>query len=117
MAHYSRLSRKDIEAISADFGLHSISSFKVLSGGWENTNYLVEAGKGRYVLTLCEQKKPEQARDLVFLLEHLERNHFGTSRVKRSLKNEPLILRGGESHHHEEFCGRKDSERVDTSSD
>ena len=41
MAHSTSLTRHEIEAILANFSINNISSFKVLSGGSENTNYLI----------------------------------------------------------------------------
>ena len=92
MAQYSSLARHEIEVISANFNIKDISSFRVLSGGSENTNYLINAENGKYVLTICEQKTPEQSGELAHLLEHLEKHRFKTSRIIRSMKNEPLIL-------------------------
>lgn len=92
MAQYSSLSRHEIETILAKFAINNINSFKVLSGGSENTNYLIDAENGKYVLTICEQKTEEKARELAHLLEHLEKHHFETSKIIRSTNNEPLIL-------------------------
>lgn len=92
MAQYSSLNRHEIEAISADFAINNIGSFEVLSGGSENTNYLVNAENGKYVLSICELKTEEQARELAHLLEHLEKHDFETSKLIRTTDNEPLTL-------------------------
>ena len=92
MAQYSSLNRREIEAISADFAINNIGSFEVLSGGSENTNYLVNADNGKYVLSICELKTEEQARELAHLLEHLEKHDFETSKLIRTTDNEPLTL-------------------------
>jgi homoserine kinase type II len=92
VAHYTSLTRHEIEAISANYAINNISSFKVLSGGSENTNYLINAENGKYVLTICEQKTEEKARELAHLLEHLENRRFQTSKIIRNTNNEPLTL-------------------------
>jgi homoserine kinase type II len=92
MAQYTSLTRHEIETISASFAIINISSFKVLSGGSENTNYLINAENGKYVLSICEQKTEEKARELAHLLEHLDRHHFETSKIIRNTNNEPLTL-------------------------
>ena len=92
MAQYTSLSRHEIETISANFSINNIYSFKVLSGGSENTNYLINAENGKYVLTICELKSEKKARELANLLEHLEKHHFETSKIIRNTNNELLTL-------------------------
>jgi len=92
VAQYTSLTRHEIETISASYSIINISSFEVLSGGSENTNYLINAENGKYVLSICEQKTEEKARDLAHLLEHLDKHHFKTSKIIRTRDNEPLTL-------------------------
>jgi len=92
VAQYTSLARQEIEAISANFALKNVSFFELLGGGSENSNYLIYAESGKYVLTICEQKTEEQAVILAHLLEHLEKNHFKTSRLIRNMDKEPLTL-------------------------
>lgn len=92
MAQYTSLSRLEIETILAEFSIKEIDSFKVLSGGSENTNYLVIAKNDKYVLSFCEQKSEKNARELAHLLEHLEENNFDTSKIMRTTSKEPIIL-------------------------
>jgi homoserine kinase type II len=92
MALYTHLTRHEIEAILANYDIHHLSSFKVLSGGSENTNYLIVAQEGNYVLTIIEQKSEEKARELALLLEHLEKHHFESSKIVRNSRNEPLAF-------------------------
>ena len=95
MAQYSSLTTHEIEAILATFNIDNINSFNVLSGGSENTNYLINAEKGKYVLTISEQKPVKKARELAHLLEHLEKHHFQTSKIIRNRNNEPVTLNKG----------------------
>jgi len=92
VAQYSSLTRHEIETILASFSIINISSFKVLSGGSENTNYLINAENGKYVLSISEQKTEEKARELAHLLEHLDKHHFETSKIIRTTNNEPFTL-------------------------
>jgi len=92
MAQYTSLTRHEIEAVSADFAINGINSIEVLSGGSENTNYLIEADNDKYVLTICEQKTEQEARELAHLLEHLAKHHFETSKIIRNTNNEPITL-------------------------
>jgi len=92
MAQNTSLTTDEIEAIFENFSIHHISSFKVLSGGSENTNYLIHAKNDKYVLTICEQKSANEAKELAHLLEHLEKHGFETSKVIRNTNNEPVTL-------------------------
>jgi len=92
MAQYTSLTMHEIEAILANFSINNISSFKVLSGGSENTSYLINAKNDKYVLTICEQKSDKEARELAHLLMHLEKHDFETSKIIRNTNNEPVTL-------------------------
>jgi len=92
MAQYTSLTTNEIEAILAKKNINNISSFKLLYGGSENTNYLINAKNDKYVLTICEQKSENKARELAHLLEHLEKHDFETSKIIRNTNNEAVTL-------------------------
>jgi len=94
MAQYTTLTQQEIETIAAEFSIQNMYSFKVLSGGSENTNYLLKAEKGNFVVTICEQKTKDKATDLAHLLEYFEEQGFRSSIVIRNIKNEPISLWG-----------------------
>ncbi|MDB4292837.1 homoserine kinase [Maribacter sp.] len=95
MEQYTRLDENEIQAISARFDIQTISSFELLSGGSENTNYLVTSENGKYILCICEQKTADQARELAHLLEYLKTNNFNTSKIIYSTNNEAVIMYKG----------------------
>lgn len=92
MEQYTRLNEKEIRAILAQFDIHTISSFKLLSGGSENTNYLVKSENKKYVLCIFEQKTVENAKELAQLLKHLEVNNFNTSKLIYTTDNDSVII-------------------------
>ncbi len=63
-----------------------------LSGGSENSNYTLTSEKGKYVLSICEQKSELEAGHLAFLLEHLQKHEYNTSRIIRNRNNDPISL-------------------------
>ena len=79
MAHYTVLNDTSIQTILIDYGIEKVTSYKVLSGGSENTNYLVKTKNNSFVLTICEQKSIKDATELASLLEYLKLNKFSTS--------------------------------------
>lgn len=90
MAQYTVLTQQELSTIFKNYNNESIESYKVLSGGSENTNYLIISKSGKYVLSVCEQKSAEEAYKLAQLLQHLENHHFKTSQLIHTKKNEVL---------------------------
>lgn len=95
MAQYTVLSDQNIRSIIATYNLGELHSFKILSGGSENTNYLVVTQSGKYVMTICEQKSAQEAGELANLLEHLAYHNFSTSKIVRNSTNEAIALWNG----------------------
>lgn len=87
MSQYSVLNREEILEICNRYGIKTVNLFSVLSGGSENTNYLIATEKGKFVLTICEQKTSQSAQELAYLLEHLSKNGFETSKLVRTSNN------------------------------
>lgn len=92
VAHYTILKRHEVEEILSSFSVGKVISFKVLSGGSTNTNYLINAENGKYVLTISEQKSEKSTVELALILEHLEKNYFETSKVVHNANGKSVIL-------------------------
>lgn len=92
MGQSTSLNEIEIREILAKFDIHNISSFELLSGGSENTNYLVKSKKGKYVLCIFEQKTVKNAKNLAHLLKHLEINNFNTSKIIYTSDSESVII-------------------------
>lgn len=87
MTQYTVLHTTELQAILSYYGIMTIKSYQVLSGGSENTNYLVNTLTKKYVLTICEQKSPEEANQLASLLIYLHDNNFSTSRLVKTTED------------------------------
>lgn len=92
MEQSTRLNKIEVMKILEKFDIHNISSFELLSGGSENTNYLVNTENGKYVLCIFEQKTEKNAKELTNLLKHLEINNFNTSKLIYTSDNESVII-------------------------
>ncbi|MDB9712728.1 homoserine kinase [Flavobacteriaceae bacterium] len=92
MEHYTSLSEIEIREILAKFNIHNISSFELLIGGSENTNYLVKSENKKYVLCVFEQKTEKNAKDLTQLLKHLAINNFNTSKLINTSDSDSVIV-------------------------
>jgi homoserine kinase type II len=88
MSPYSVLDISNILDICKQYTIPEVVSHIILSGGSENTNYLISTENGKFVLTICEQKTMQRARDLACLLEFLADNGFKTSELLRTTKGE-----------------------------
>ncbi len=101
MAQYTVLNDAEVQTILAYYGTEKVTSYKVLSGGSENTNYLVYTENESFVLTICEQKSMLEATELASLLVYLKHNKFSTSILIKTLagtlttlwNNKPVMLK------------------------
>lgn len=72
MAVYTHVSAEEMQALLARYGVGSLVSAKGIAEGVENSNYLVDTDRARFILTLYEKRV--DAGDLPFfmaLLDHL----------------------------------------------
>ena len=81
MSQYSVLNNAEIFEIIKKYGVETMDSFSLLSGGSENTNYLIYSKDQKFVLTICEQKSNEDAMNLANLLDYLAKHDFNTSEI------------------------------------
>lgn len=91
MVFYTDLTEKEIANFGELFNLETVKDFHLLKGGSTNSNFLLITDKGKYVLTICEDRTFEQVRPLVALLRHLETHNFHTSKVLKSCSGEFLL--------------------------
>lgn len=66
MAVYTDVSAEDLGAFLASYDLGGLLSFKGIAEGVENSNFLIETERGRFILTLYEKRV--KAEDLPFFL-------------------------------------------------
>jgi homoserine kinase type II len=72
MAVYTEVSDEELSAFIASYGLGELLSFKGIAEGVENSNYIIHASRGPFILTLYEKRVARE--DLPFflgLMEHL----------------------------------------------
>lgn len=84
MAVYTQVPAEEMAALLARYGLGALRSAKGIAEGVENSNYLVESERGRFILTLYEKRVDEG--DLPFflaLLDHLADHGLPVPRALR----------------------------------
>ena len=81
MAVYTDLTDDEREAVLAEYGLGPLQAFKGIAEGVENSNFFLEAGGARYILTIFERRVA--GADLPFfmaMMQHLARGNFPAPR-------------------------------------
>ena len=52
MAIYTKLDKEKVVSIISNYNLGNMNNYHGIKEGIENTNYLVETDKGKYILTI-----------------------------------------------------------------
>ncbi len=88
MAVYTKLSENDLKEFFSRYNIGKIQKYEEIKEGIENTNYLVQTEKGKFILTLYEKRIDEN--DLPFFIG-LMKNLFD----KKFPSPEPIINKNG----------------------
>jgi homoserine kinase type II len=72
MAVYTEVSDVELESFVAEYDVGTVTSFKGIAEGVENSNFLMHTDRGAFILTLYEKRvAPEDLPFFVNLMEHL----------------------------------------------
>jgi len=88
MAVYTKLSENDLKNFFSNYNLGKLLNYEEIKEGIENTNYLVQLEKGKFILTVYEKRVEEK--DLPFFIG-LMKNLFN----KDFPSPEPIINKNG----------------------
>lgn len=84
MAVYTEVSTQELAQFLNDYDIGHCLSFSAIAEGIENSNYLLQTEKGRFILTLFEKRvKTEELPYFMELMEHLFHNGFSCPRPVR----------------------------------
>jgi homoserine kinase type II len=101
MAVYTEVTAEDLYALLERYDIGSLTAFKGIAEGVENSNFFLSAGSGQFILTLYEKRVA--AEDLPFflgLMEHLAQGgvrcptpvHDREGQVLRELAGRPAAI-------------------------
>jgi homoserine kinase type II len=101
MNYQTNLTAICLADILRPYEITDVHSYQLLSGGSENSNYLVKTPNQAYVLTLSEQKSFAKANELAALLNYLDDNDFTSSKIVKtkegqvvsSWNNKPVMVK------------------------
>lgn len=80
MAKYTNLNAQQIKQIGELYDFE-INQYQPIDGGAANSSYLLSTPRGKYVLTVCDEKSRSQVEITAKLLLHLEKHNFPASGV------------------------------------
>ncbi|MBV9995566.1 MAG: homoserine kinase [Caulobacteraceae bacterium] len=101
MAVYTDISDAELEAFLAGYDLGAPLAFKGIAEGVENSNFLLETQKGRFLLTIYERRvRPEDLPFFLGFMEHLARAGFPSAtpvpdrqgRLLGALRDKPAAI-------------------------
>jgi len=92
MAEYTRLSDDDLNQILNNYDMGDLIRISVLKGGQANSSFTVETDKGKYILTICDEKNTREIHTLTGILSYLESKSFPASRLIRTEKGSGYIM-------------------------
>ena len=98
MAVYTKLSEEQLKDFFLKYNLGKLLNYKEIREGIENTNYFINAEKGKFILTLYEKRVDEK--DLPFFIG-LMKNLFD----KNFPSPQPIINKNG--NYISEISGKK----------
>jgi homoserine kinase type II len=85
MAVYTQVPAEELEPLIARYSVGALVSAKGIAEGVENSNYLVDTTRGRFILTLYEKRVDEA--DLPFFLALLDHLAVSGNPVPRALRD------------------------------
>jgi len=101
MAVYTDIDDTALNALLADYDLGPPLAFKGIAEGVENSNFLLETPKGRFILTVFERRaKPEDLPFFLELMSHLAEKGFPAPRpvaardgqALRTVQGKPAVI-------------------------
>lgn len=96
MAVYTEVSDDDLARFITHYGLGELMSYKGIAEGVENTNYMVHATGGTFILTLYEKRvDPKDLPFFLGLMEHLQARGVTCPLPVRDLQGQMLNELGG----------------------
>jgi homoserine kinase len=101
MAVYTDITDEELDALLADYDVGSAVAFKGIAEGVENSNFLLETDRGRFILTLYERRvKADELPYFLDLLTWLADHGFPSARpvadrqgrVLKSVRGKPAAM-------------------------
>lgn len=80
MAQYINITRQEIHRLAQRYNI-TVKNYTALEGGMANSNFLLDAASGQYILTIAEEKPYTEVVMVASVLDHLAQYQFPASRL------------------------------------
>ena len=114
MAHFTVLTRPEIEGILNRYNLGRLLGFKPMDGGLANSSVKIETESGAYILSVCDEKEMAEIVLLCRVLNYLERHNFPTTRVVAAREGDLCINYRGKPLYLKKYIDGEVAERLTT---
>ncbi|MFT5726737.1 MAG: homoserine kinase type II [Desulforhopalus sp.] len=81
MATYTVLTSQTIKNLLQSYDLGELLDFQIMDGGQANSSVIITTGRGKYVLSVCDEKSEKDIKILTSTLDQLNHHGFRTSRL------------------------------------
>lgn len=92
MASYTKLTESVVNQILNQYDVGELTNLTLLDGGLANSSCVIVTTKGKYVLSVCDEKNPQEISSLTALLAHLQTSAFCTPEVVPLISGENYCL-------------------------
>lgn len=89
MAQYTSLDQDNLETILGAYELGTLTNFLPLDGGQANSSTIISTEKGKYIVSVCDEKSFEELSLLTRTLEYLEKYDIATTQLIKTRGNKP----------------------------
>jgi len=103
VADYTLLAYKDIQEILSHYNLCEPSEVKSMAGGQANSSFRIVCGTQKYILSVCDEKNPDEIDMLIQVLLYLKENNFPTSRPVLTKSSAPFVIHGNKPVYIKEY--------------
>lgn len=91
MANYTTLDKTTVDTLLAHYNIGDVETHTPLAGGSANSSVVLTTGKGRYVLSVCDEKNIAEISTLTATLDLLNNHNFPTTKLVKTSDGKPFI--------------------------
>lgn len=107
MADYTRLTSKEIKHLITPYELGNLESLSPMKGGQANSSFRLAAGKGQFILSICDEKDQQEIDSLTQVLDYLEIKNIPTHRLVKTRDQRSYVLFNDKPVYIKKFIGGK----------
>ena len=103
MAAYTQLTPEEVRDLVSQFPVGTITKISPQDGGQANSSYRIRTERGRFILSVCDEKSSDEVQTLIRVLADLNRHNFPTSTPVAMENGKYLLSHQGKPVYLKEF--------------